>query len=134
MSEFAQYTMTHIPWREGADGPDTYDCMSFVKLIQERHFGIIMDRISVPDYDDGQGLFALLNSCGERQNWEAVKEPRHGDIVIARRPFHIGVWLDVDGGGTLHCLRGAGVVFTRDSAWRMSGIGRKTYLRHRSRM
>lgn len=132
MSEFARYLGT--PWREGADGPDAYDCMSFTRMIQARHFGVQMDRVMIADYDDGLGLLALLNSCGERAHWEPVKTPRHGDIVVARRPFHIGVYLAVDGGGVLHCLRGAGVVFTRDAAWATSGIGRKTYMRHRSKL
>lgn len=131
MSEFAQYL--GIPWKEGADGPGAYDCMAFTRMIQSRHFGIQMDRVMIADYDDGLGLLALLNSCGERAHWEPVKTPQHGDIVVARRPFHIGVWLDIDGGGVLHCLRGAGVIFTRDAAWATSGIGRKTYLRHRSK-
>ena len=134
MSEWSQYTTRHIPWAEGADGPDAYDCMSFTVMIQRKHFGVKMERVLVGNYDDGIGLFHLLNSCGERANWEPVKSPQHGDVVIARRPFHIGVWLDVDGGGVLHCLRGSGVVFTRDAAWAMSGIGRKTYFRHRSKM
>ena len=131
MSEWSQYL--GIPWAEGADGPGAFDCMSFVKHVQSRHFGIEMDRISVPDYDDGLGILGLINGCGERENWESVPTPQHGDIAIVRRPIHIGVWLDIDGGGVLHCLRGAGVVFTRDAAWATSGFGRKTYLRHRSR-
>ena len=133
-SEWSQYTTRRIQWQECADGPDAYDCMSFTRMIQAKHFGISMDRVMVGNYDDGIGLFSLLNSCGERVNWGPVKTPLHGDIVIARRPFHIGTWLDIDGGGVLHCLRGAGVVFTRDAAWGASGIGRKTYLRHRSKM
>jgi len=132
MSEFAQYL--GIPWAEGADGPCAYDCMSFARMIQGKHFGVQLDRIMIADYDDGLGLLALLNSCGERAHWAPVQAPQHGDVVVARRPFHIGVWLDVDGGGVLHCLRGAGVIFTRDAAWATSGIGRKTYLRHRSKM
>lgn len=123
-----------IPWRHGADGPDAHDCMSFVKRVQAEQFGIEMDRIAVPDYDDGLGILALINSCGEREQWVPVDAPAHGDVAIVRRPIHIGVWLDIDGGGVLHCLRGAGVIWTPDAAWRVSGFGRRTFLRHRSRM
>jgi hypothetical protein len=43
--------------------------------------------------------------------------------------MHIGTWLDVDGGGVLHCTRGIGVIFTHDAAWRLSGFGRREYFR-----
>ncbi len=29
----------------------------------------------------------------------------------AKNPVHAGIWLDVDGGGVLHCVREIGVVF-----------------------
>jgi hypothetical protein len=33
----------------------------------------------------------------------------------------VGVWLDVDGGGVLHCAEGAGVVFQRSDAIKLNG-------------
>ena len=59
--------------------------------------------------------------------------PQHGDIVVIRRPYHVGVWLDIDGGGVLHAIHGACVIWTPDASWRTSGFGRREYLRHRSR-
>ncbi|WP_035216978.1 NlpC/P60 family protein [Desulfobulbus elongatus] len=131
MSEFGAYI--GIPWQEGAAGPDAYDCMSFVAEVQRRHFGIVMPRITIPDYDDVRQLVRLINGHAENEHWQMVAAPRHGDIVFIRHPAHYGVWLDVDGGGVLHCSRWAGVVFNSDSSWHTSGFGRKQYLRHRSR-
>ena len=132
MSWAAQYV--GIPWAEGADGPDAYDCMSFTRMVMAQHFGIEMERVMIPDYDDGIALLGLLNSCGERSNWGPVTTPMAGDIAVVRRPFHVGVWLDTDGGGVLHCVRGSGVVWTAAGAWATSGFGRRTFLRHRSRL
>lgn len=132
MNEFARYL--NIPWVRGGRGPDGFDCYGFVQAIQRDHFGIVMDDVVVPDYDDGLSILGLINSCGERSQWEPVKIPMHGDIVVVRRPIHVGVWLNVDRGGVLHCLRGFAVVFSHDGAWHCSGFGRRSYLRHRSRM
>ena len=43
-----------------------------------------------------------------------MKKPADGDVVLirqAKNPAHAGLWIDADGGGILHCVRGIGVVF-----------------------
>ena len=121
------------PWLAGADGPDAYDCMSFARMIQERHFGISMPRIVAPDYKDGVAF--LRDICGQEDwtsSWVKVPAPAHGDLVVIRKPIHLGVWIKNDGGGTLHCAMGHGVIFTPDAAWRVSGFGRRDFYRHAS--
>lgn len=126
MSEFAQYI--GIPWEAGAQGPDKYDCMAFFRLIQARHFGVDVPVIIAPDYGDDVALAGLFGSHEERHRWpRRVGPPQHGDAVIIHKPMHIGVWLDVDGGGVLHSSAGAGVIFTSDAAWRLSGFGRREH-------
>ena len=49
----------------------------------------------------------------------------------SRHPVHVGLWLNVDGGGVLHAARDIGVVFqnTWDLAahgWRIEGTYRFT--------
>jgi hypothetical protein len=125
MTDYAGYIGT--PWEAGAQGPQAYDCMSFFRLIQARHFGIQVPAIIAPDYEDHTVLVELFGNHAERSRWQRVDRPRHGDAVIIHKPMHIGTWLEIDGGGVLHCVRGAGVVFTSDSSWRMSGFGRREY-------
>lgn len=125
---FAQYI--GIPWDAGAQGPDAFDCMGFFKHLQARHFGIDVPAIIAPDYDDPSALSALFGAHQERRHWTRIDRPEHGCAVIVHRPMHIGTWLDVDGGGVLHCVRGPGVIFTADSAWRLSGFGRREFFRH----
>ncbi|TAN71888.1 MAG: DUF87 domain-containing protein [Magnetospirillum sp.] len=55
---------------------------------------------------------------------EAAAEARAHAARFLRRsrhPIHVGVWLDVDGGGVLHCAEGAGVVFQRSDALALNG-------------
>jgi len=128
MSAFAQYIGT--PWQAGAQGPDAYDCMAFFRRVQHDHFGVQVPAIIAPDYDDADALADLFLTHGERAKWKRIAKPEHGCAVIIHRPMHIGTWLAVDGGGVLHCARGSGVIFTSDSAWPMSGFGRKEFFRH----
>lgn len=127
MSEFTQYI--GIPWQAGADGPDAFDCMAFFRHVQARHFGVDVPRVVVPDYDDAAALVSLVGRHEERRRWPQIEIPKHGCGVIVRTPLHIGTWLDIDGGGVLHCVRGAGVVFTHDSSWHVSGFGRREFFR-----
>ena len=128
MSEFVKYI--GIPWEPGAQGPDSYDCMAFFKFIQKEHFGICVPQIIAPDYNDGEALADMFSTDPERKKWVKVPKPFHGCGTLVHRPLHIGVWLNIDGGGVLHCSRGIGVIFTQDSSWHMSGYGRKEYFRH----
>ena len=118
-----------LPWEAGAQGPSSYDCWGFFRKVQAQHFGIDVPLVIAPDYDDPTVLVSLFRTHEENQRWACVTQPRHGDAVIIHKPFHIGIWLDVDGGGVLHCMRGAGVVFTHEAAWRLSGLGRREYRR-----
>ena len=58
-------------------------------------------------------LHAFKNDLAFQSFYE-VAQPRDGDVVLmrqAKNPVHVGIWLDVDGGGVLHCCRNSGVVF-----------------------
>lgn len=124
---FADYIGT--PWEAGAQGPDAYDCMGFFRMLQGRYFGIDVPKIIAPDYNDPRVLVDLFGSHPERKRWPQIERPVHGCAVIVRSPLHIGTWLNIDGGGVLHCVRGIGVIFTTDSAWPLSGFGRREFFR-----
>lgn len=125
---FAKYI--GIPWVEGAQGPDAFDCMAFFRHVQKEQFNIEVPSIIAPDYDDANAIADLFSTHPERQKWPKIPKPIHGCAVIIHRPLHVGTWLNIDGGGVLHCARGCGVIFTSDGAWALSGFGRKEYFRH----
>lgn len=121
MSEFANYI--GIPWEQGANGPDSFDCASFASRVLAEQFGRILPQVAVPVLaDDGQHY--IMPDGGV---WKIVATPQHGDLCMVAFPAaHCGVWLEIDGGGVLHCLPGCGVIFTKNKDWR---FGRRQYLR-----
>ena len=117
-----------LPWVAGARGPEAYDCWGLFLAVQRQHFGRDLPEIPV----DALNLRAVLDAFTahpERQRWQLVSAAEEGDAVLMRQsryPIHIGVWLDIDGGGVLHAVRHAGVVFQTLAAleahgWRIEG-------------
>ena len=59
-------------------------------------------------------------------SWEAIEAPQEGAAVLMahnRNPNHVGLWV---GGGILHSVQGAGVIYTtplmlRHSGWNVLG-------------
>ncbi|SEK34900.1 hypothetical protein SAMN05443999_101261 [Roseovarius azorensis] len=101
-----------IPWREGAEGPDAYDCWAAADMVQRRLFGR-----GLP----GLGPDRRRTITGARQRWRRAPAPRDGDLVEMRRmgrANHIGVWI---AGRILHCQRGAGMVYDRPDDIRVMG-------------
>lgn len=111
------------PWRVASDGPDAFDCWGLVVEVQRRLFGRRMDTIHV----EPENLRLLIRTIRQhpiRREWQPNVYQREGDLALlrqSRHPVHVGVWLDVDGGGVLHCLRGCGVVFQTLASLRLSG-------------
>lgn len=119
-----------IPWEQAAQGPYAYDCWGFFRMVQREHFNIVVPLVLAPDYNDSTALVNLFSRHEENHHWSAIAVPQDGDAVIIHRPFHIGVWLDIDGGGVLHCIKGIGVIYTRNASWLLSGFGRREYKRY----
>jgi cell wall-associated NlpC family hydrolase len=121
-----------LPWVNGGQGPDEFDCWGFFRFIQLRHFSI-----EVPAYDidanDFRRVATKIMGSDERTKWESVSLPKNGCAVLmahSKYPSHVGIWLDVDGGGVLHCVRGEGVVFSASSSLKNSGWGRVEYYKY----
>ncbi len=118
------------PWSKHGQGPETWNCWSFFRHVQQAHFGV--ETPAVPYADDLLVLARLFRDHGERGRWQPVIAYREGDGVMmrtARYPIHVGVWLEVDGGRVLHCTPPSGVVCQsrRDLAangWRIDGVYR----------
>lgn len=120
------------PWVRGARGPEAFDCWGLVRAVQAEIYGRVC-----PDVDiDGLDVAAVARAFQhhpERARWRAVEDAAEGDCVLmahARYPSHVGVWLDVDGGGVLHCLRHAGVVFSSLQSLRHERWGRIEFYRY----
>lgn len=123
------------PWVLGTSGPDSYDCWGLVRAVMAEQFKIDVPAIIIPDC---AGLAVVREAMvqfqhhPELQRWRTAEVPREGDGVqmsAAINPWHVGIWVDADGGGVLHCLEGAGVIFTKPVALRVAGWRRLSYWR-----
>lgn len=103
-----------IPWEQGGTGPHAYNCWNFVRHIQRTHFGRDLPRVEVKE-DRPIGFVRQLKRHSERRHWIEVQHPLEGDCVemgAGKSVTHIGVWVDENGGGILHCVAWMGVVFS----------------------
>lgn len=123
-----------LPWSAQGEGPESFHCWAFVRHVQAAHFARVLPEI--PNPEDVLALARAFRDHPERRRWVSVPRPADGDCVLlrqARYPVHVGVWLDIDGGGVLHCERIDGVVFQRVAAlamhgWQIEGFYRFTEL------
>jgi len=117
------------PWQ-----PQAHDCWAFCRRVWREQFGLEVPAIDV----DASRLAVVARAFrdhAERRHWDEVTEPREGDAVLmahCRHPSHVGIWIDADGGGVLHCQDGPGVIFTTRAALARMGWGRLQYYRRQA--
>ncbi len=127
-----------LPWENGAEGPDAYNCWGLVREVQRRRFGLDLPAVDV-DAADLRAIMREFRDNAEHENWVELghsDQRQEGDVVLlahARRPSHVGLWVDADGGGVLHSVEGAGVVFSTLVSLRHNGWGNLKFYRHRGR-
>ncbi len=120
------------PWVVASDGPEAYDCWGLIVAIHKRLYGRALEIIPVEENNLRQ-LIKTINASPERANWDVVHNPIEGDIALmrqSRHPIHVGIWLDIDGGGMLHSMQGAGVVFQNLNSLALSGWKIENYYRY----
>lgn len=113
------------PYESGSMGPNTFDCWGLFRHIQIEVFKRDTQVIVPPPPDNIRALVKFVQNHDEHKNWNVSDKPEHGGVVEmshANHPHHVGVWLDIDGGGVLHCSV-AGVTFDslfvlKASGWR----------------
>ena len=112
-----------LPYRAGF-----FNCWDFVRKVYRDEFGINLPEFPV-DVDNLRALIKTVKAKSESQLWQQVKTPKEGTIVLlrqSRHPIHVGIWLEIDGGGVLHNERTMGVVFQNThslnaSGWQVAG-------------
>lgn len=126
----------HHPWVAGAQGPHEFDCWGFVRFCQREFYGRDVPLIVI-DADDDAAV-----ACGIRQavhtllrggQWRQSATPADGDGVVVRKgqgENHVGLWIDVDGGGLLHCVQEAGVIFSTLNHLRLAGWSAPEFYRY----
>ena len=122
MTHFANKYIGH-PWVAGAQGPDSFDCWGFVRYVLKHEYGYDVPQVNVNPECLRDVLVAFRTNL-VFQAFEEVPVPQDGDVVLmrqAKNPVHAGLWLNIDGGCVLHCVRGNGVVFQNVCSLNTSG-------------
>lgn len=105
------------------------DCLKFFALTQKRLFGRDIPLHHL-DSDDLAGWIKLVVHYKKELHWNEIPHPIHGCAVEMshhQRPYHIGTWLDLQGGGVLHCTPKAGVTFQSLKELQIAGWNRIVY-------
>jgi len=103
-----------LPYREGARGPEAYDCYGVVMAVYRAGLGI-----ELPDwYADAPGpqgasraIAAAMTDEATRRQSVKVEAAEDFDIAVvgsSLRPHHVGVFMH---GGVLHCSKAFGSVW-----------------------
>jgi cell wall-associated NlpC family hydrolase len=107
------------------------DCWAFCRRVWAEQFGLTVPAVAM----SGSNLRAITREIShndERANWSQVDTPAEGDAVLmahGRYPSHVGIWIDADGGGVLHCIDPQGVVFSTRAGLDRAGWRRVAYYR-----
>ena len=106
-------TLIGRPYEAGAMGPDRFDCYGLARHIQAEFFGRALPLFQLPA---DAGRFAIASAIAihpERERWVAADNATDGAIVVMAQQacgFHMGVYLDLDGGLIVHTVEKTGVV------------------------
>ena len=120
------------PWKSGCGGPDVFDCWGLVVDVYRRLYGRTLKLIPVPE-NNLKALIQTIDKHPERRHWKTILLSEEGAVALMRQsryPIHVGLWVEVDGGGILHCIQGAGVVFQTLQALELIGWKVDAYYRY----
>lgn len=109
----------------------THDCWAFCRRVWAEQFNLAVPVVSVSAHSL-RAITRAFSRHAERDLWTPVDTPQEGDAVLlahSRYPSHIGIWVDADGGGVLHCQHPMGVVFSRRDALARAGWARLQFYR-----
>lgn len=119
------------PWVSGGQGPDQFDCWGWVR------FALRLRRdLDLPVVDTDAARITQVMRCfrdGSYAGWRQVDVPQELDGVLmshSSHPHHVGVWVETNGGGVVHAVRGAGVVFMDRLHLRLAGWNIISFWRH----
>lgn len=117
------------PWKSGANGPKAFDCWGLLRYVYlERR------AVALPFFEgiESMGVLRVVKEIEKAtfRSWNKIAEPEHFCAVglsASRRIHHVGIWLNVDQGGVLHCSENSGVVFQGRLSMRAIGMQNLTF-------
>lgn len=121
-------SLLDLPYEDGAFGPDSFNCWGLLYYVQINYFRTNMP---VAPIGDGDACRAMFEGQLKGGAWTELGAPEHGCGALLRggETPHVGIYLDLDGGGILHSMIGAGVIWTPLGRLRALNFGRTKYYR-----
>lgn len=119
------------PYLLGAQGGDAVDCYSCTTILQLAIFGREMPGFAMPAQAGRSAIAAAIAVHSVRRQWVEVDHPVDGSIVTMARNicgYHLGTWLDDDGGVIVHAVEELGVV--ADTLPSLEAIGWRKFRFH----
>lgn len=106
-----------------------YDCWGLVQDVYLNELGIRLSPI-ITNAADLRQVFAEFAQKANYSDFCQIKTLKDNAVVVLSQgkcPSHVGIWLDIDGGGILHNQRNVGVIFQKKTelnalGWRITGI------------
>lgn len=121
------------PWAKGAAGPDAFSCWGLLRYCMAEVYGKPIPEIDEVDETSIRSIFRAFRTSEHWDGWHQVDKPADGDAVLMSHglhPHHIGIWLDIDGGGVLHAVEKIGVLFSSPAGLKRNGWQVLGYWRH----
>ncbi|MEJ0012784.1 MAG: peptidoglycan endopeptidase [Bauldia sp.] len=100
------------PYKSGANGPEAFDCYGLTRLLQRTFFDRDMPAFTMPREAGRIAIASAIAMHEERHRWFPIARPIDGAIAVMSRQdcgFHMGTYLDLDGGVVVHALDVPGV-------------------------
>lgn len=121
------------PWVAGGRGPDVFDCWGLLRWVYLRHVGVALPAFPGLDVDDARAMARMIEDAMARGPWEELMVPEEycGVAMAAgRRPHHVGVYTEADGGLIIHAANKRGVIATAPARLLTVGISSARYYRY----
>lgn len=119
------------PYELGAQGPDLVDCYSAATMLQAALFGRAMPSFQAPAGAGRTAIAGAIAAHPERARWVEVDTPIDGALVTMARQncgYHVGTWLEEDGGLIVHAIEECGVV--ADTIMSLQAVGWRRFRYH----
>lgn len=120
-----------VPYRLGAQGPDELDCYSCARMLQSKLFQRSMPEFAMPGQAGRMAIASAISVHPERHRWHEIAEPVDGALVTMARNqcgYHIGTWIEEDGGVIVHAIEECGVV--ADTISTLQAVGWRKFRFH----
>lgn len=116
------------PYGEDSFGPTSFNCWGLLHYVQRHYFYVSMPVAPMGDADACVQMFVEHMHSGK---WTPIATPVHGSGALLREGTepHVGIYLDIDGGGILHAVRGPGVIWTPIHKLKKAGYRTVKYYR-----